>query len=336
MIWLFLLLTSSAFAQIDLSAIQELDEELPNYTDYKNTDEEIRFQRANRKFRPPVRKISLEEIQASGISQGAVREGSFVRNLESNQNYKVHKMMYVKYFNLEDEFGFKYLVGADGKTAWRIRSNYVTPLKEELTLYEPPFKYTPAPTNIVKTVYDKKLTIPPEFSFYTGYVQGDYVADLFEDSKGRSGTSNQYGVHLFTQWKLPVKAGAVVHFERANYNLRGGGNVNYTSLSFGPQVKTREYEILTQPLRFQAMFRVGPLAKMEAETIYGSGTFKFNSADLLASVERPIENRFGEFVLGLYFQSQWLNIKDQSVPVRLRSSNETNKSFGLSLAQVFE
>lgn len=333
--WLVLLLITPAFAQVDLSAIQELDEELPNFTDYKQTDEEISFQRQHRRFLPPHRVVKIEEIKNSGVSYGAIPKGEVIRSLENNQNYKTHKLMYVKYFNLEDEHGFKYIVNQDGSTTWRVRNENISPIKEELALYVPPTRYTPAPLNIVRTEYDKKLKIAPEFTFYTGVVQGDFMADLFEDNKAKSGMSNQFGLHFFTEWKLPVKAGAVVQYERASYKLDGGGQVQYYSLSFGPQIKTREFEIFTQPLRFQLLFKVSPMARAEAETIYGNGTFKFNSADVMAGVERPIENRLGEFVLGLYFQSQWLNLKDQDVPVSLRSSNKTNKSFGLSLGQVF-
>jgi hypothetical protein len=243
--------------------------------------------------------------------------------------------MYVKYFKLEDEHGYKYILNPDGSTSWRVKNGYISPLQEELSLYVPPVKYTPAPTNLVKTVYDKKLVIRPEFTFYTGVVQGDYMADLFEDDKAKSGMSNQYGLHFFTDWKIPIKEGAVVHYERASYKLGAGGQVQYYAWSIGPQIKTREFEIIGQPLRFNLMFRVSPMARAEAETQYGNGTFKFNSADLLAAMERPIHNRFGEFVLGLYYQSQWLNIKDQSMPVSLSSSNQTNKSIGISFGQVF-
>jgi hypothetical protein len=230
----------------------------------------------------------------------------------------------------------KYLRDEDGSVKWKIRGEAVEPIKDALTLYVPPHRYTPAPDNIVRAEYDKKLSIPPEVSFYAGLVQGDYMSDLLNDNEARSGLSNQYGLHFFTQWKLPIKAGAVLHYENATYKLSNGGQVYYSSLSFGPQFKTREFELAGHPLRFQTHFRVSPFSRASADTAAGNVTFKFNSADLLASLERPIKNRYGEFVLGLYLQSQWLNLKNQSAPVQVEASNETNKSFGLSFAQVFE
>lgn len=336
MIWLFLLLTTPAFAQMDLSAINELDEELPNYTNNKQSDEEIEIQRQSRRFRPPNRIILLDEIKNSGTQMGAVQAGVPFRDLKTNKNFTLTKRIFVRYFNQEDEYGFKYVQNKNGTVTWRVQSRYVEPIKEELALYVPPVRYTPAPENIIRAEYDKKLNIPPEVSFYAGVVQGDFMKDLYNDNKAKSGLSNQYGLHFFTQWKLPIKAGGVLHYEKASYRLDNGGQVLYQAPSIGPQFKTKEFEIFGNPIRFQTQFRFSPFARASAETVAGKVIYRFNSADLLTSVERPIKNRFGEFVLGFYFQSQWLNLKEQSKFVNVKATNETNKSFGLSLSQVFE
>lgn len=336
MIWLLLLLTTPAFAQTDLSAIKGLESKLPSFNDYKQSDDEIEIQRKDNKYQPPQKIISLEEIKQSGTQMGAINPGVPIQKLSDFKSVKVTKSMYVKFFNLEDEQGFKYVQNNDGSVTWRILSRYVEPIKEELSLYVPPTQYTPAPDNIVRAEYDKKLTIPPEISFYTGIVQGNYIKDLFNDNKAGSGLSNQYGIHFFTQWKLPIKAGGVFHYEKASYRLDNGGQVLYSSPSIGPQFKTKDFEIFGHPIRFQTQFRVSPFARATGKTAAGETTFKFNSADLLASIERPIKNRFGEFVLGFYTQTQWLNIKDQSTNVQVDSTNATNRSFGLSFAQVFE
>lgn len=335
MIWLLVLLTIPAFAQTDLSAIQDLDDELPNYQNYKQSDEEIEFQRQNRRYRPPYRIIKQDEIEKSGIASGAIRAGAYLRDIKTNKLLKVTKPIYVEYFRQEDEQGFKYLQSKNGEVKYKVLSDSVEPIKEELNLYVPPHTYTPAPENIVRTEYDKKLSIPPEFSFYAGTVRGDFMKDLFEDNKARSGISNQYGLHFFTDWKLPIKAGAVIHYEKSSYQLDNGGKVVYSSPSLGPQFKTKDFEIFSNPIRFQAQFRVSPFATARAETVNGNVSLKFNSADFLVSIERPIENRFGQFVLGLYSQTQWLNLRQQP-SANLHATNETNKSIGLSFAQVFQ
>lgn len=336
MVWFLLLFISPVFAQIDLDAIRALDEELPHYDELTKIDEETTFSRKDRHFRPLVKIIPIEKIKASGTQLGAINPGALLRDLSTNTNVTVAKPMYIRYFNFEDEHGFKYIQNKDGSIQWRILSRFVEPIKEELALYVPPHRYTPTPNNIIRAEYDKKLSIPPEFTFYGGLVKGDFMKDLFNDNKAVNGTSNQYGVHFFTQWKLPVKAGIVLHYENANYRLRDGGVVNYSAPSIGPQFKTREFEILGNPIRFQTQFRFSPFARAFAQNSTGQISYKFNSADLLTSIERPVKNSFGEFVWGLFFQSQWLNIKEQSNLVSVSATNETNKSFGLSFAQVFE
>jgi hypothetical protein len=336
MIWIISLLTTPLFAQIDLSAIQKLSQELPQFSTTMDSEEGLELSRQNRRFKPPVKITRMNEIKDSGTQYGAIKEGGILRGIESNQNYKTLKLTYIKYFNLEDEFGFKYIQNNDGTITWKIPNRFVESVQHELVLSVPPHRYTPAPDNIPKTIYDKTLTIPPEFSFHVGLIQGDFMRDLFEDKKASNGLSRQFGLHLFTQWKLPVKAGAVVQFETATYGLRNGGEVQYSSYSIGPQIKTKDFDISGNPVRFQSHFRVGPLARATAETASGSETFKFNSADLLASIESPVKNRFGEFVFGIYFQRQWLSIREQTVPVSLKATNETNKSYGVSFAQVFE
>ncbi len=333
-LWLVLLATTSVFAQKDLDAIRELEAELPGA--FINPDPTSDFDRLKRRYWPPKRVIQLEKISQSPVVYGAIRKGAYIRNLATNENHQVTRPMYVKFYGLEDENQFKYIIDKNGEVGWRVRSRYVEPIQAELALYVPPLTYTPAPTNLVRTIYDRKLTVPPEVSYYAGRAQGDYMTDLFEDRTARAGTSTQYGVHFFTQWKLPLKAGVVLHYERTSYNLQDGGRVLYSAPSIGPQLKTRDFDFFGRALRFQTHFRISPFARATADTIYGSGTFKFNSTDVLGSLEMPVKNRFGEFVFGLYFQSQWLNLRDQQMPVDLRAANQTNKSWGLSLAQVFQ
>lgn len=336
MIPLLIFFATSVFAQSsDLDAIRKLDQDLPNFNEVKNADEDFAIQRTRGDMEPPIRPVPFEDIKISGHDYGSLRNGTVIRRIDNNKNQTIYKQMFVKNYRQEDEHGFKYLLNKDGTVTYKVYSERVEPIKEELVLHEPPANYTPAPY-IVKTFYDEKLSLPPEFTFYAGSVRGDFIKDLFNDPKAGSGSSTQYGLHFSTKWNLPIKAGGVIHYERSNYSLQGGGKVIYTSPSIGPQFKTKDFDWFVIPFRLQAQFRVSPFARATAETINGPGTFKFNSADFLASIEVPFKNRWGEFVLGGYLQNQWLNIKDQKTLVDVKATNKTNKSFGISLAQVFE
>jgi hypothetical protein len=327
---------ASAAEDPEFNRLRRLEEKLPRYSTSATSEEPLLRARKERRFKPTQMPIRLEKIKESPIELGSVRGGVTLIRIVDDKKQTLTQNSFFKFHKQEDEFGFKYLVNKDGEVTHKIDGHYLEPIKEELAMYEPPTTYTPAPMGMIKTEYDRKLHLRPEFGFYTGYVRSDFIQDLFNDSKASTGATNQYGIHVFTDWKLPIKAGAVFHYERAAYNLAGGGQAFYQSFSFGPQFKTRDFHFLGFPTRFQIQFRVSPFARIQAETVQGTADFKFNSADLLASLEVPIKNFLGEFVLGFFFQNQWLNLKDQEQIVSVRASNETNKAFGLSLAQVFE
>ncbi|HXH29492.1 MAG TPA: hypothetical protein VNJ01_01645 [Bacteriovoracaceae bacterium] len=301
----------------------------------------LAFSQVNRPIQrdhvPPIQKIDIVKIRNSPTRMGSVPAGVQLINVKTNRTHVLPQRMFVKFHELQDEFGFKYLLNKDGSCTYKAREILVEPITEELALYEPPLTYTPAPLNITRTEYDRKLTLHPEVSLYAGLVNGTYMRDLFNDSQAASGRSNQFGAHLFTDWDLPLKVGAAVHYETTTYQLSDEGSISYRSLSFGPQLRSKDFDLFADfPARVQTNFRVGPFSKATANSATNEITYNFNSADLMASIEHPIKNSWGEFVVGLYGQWQWLNLKDASDLVSIRATNKSNKSFGLSLSQVFQ
>ncbi len=323
MAWIFLLFTALAFAQAPETPVTEDPKDVPKEpVDPRN-------------HVPPIRKIDVVAIRNSGTQLGAMRPGVTLVEVRTNRSFKLSRAMFVRFHELQDEAGFKYLVNKDGTCTYKTAEHYVEPIKDQLALYEPPLRYTPAPV-ITRRVYDKSITLLPEASFYAGYVVSSFMEDLYNDKEAGRGISNQVGAHVFTAWDLPVRVGAVLHYEKAAYDLSGGGSVTYSAFSFGPQIKSRDTDFVADfPLRMQANFRVSPFARATATSDTGSRTYRFNSADLMASVEHPVRNGWGELVIGLFGQLQWLNLKDAPDVVSIRASNNTNKSLGLSVSQVF-
>lgn len=327
--WMFFILPV-AFAQetISLKAVQELSEKLPSAGGRTEFNQDQK-----RNFRPLNKVIVMEEITSSGTEEGSILKGQLLIRLEDDKGYKTPKQIYVKFFKKEDEFGYKYLVNKNGLCEYKIDGDKVESIKLETALYEPPLRYTPAP-QIIRAEYDLKLNIRPQALFLTGISQGQFMADLFNDSEARSGKTNQFAAAIFTDWKLPVLVGFVVNYEKSSYQLTDG-DVNFTNFSFGPQFRTKDFNFII-PLRFQAQFRVSPLARAVATGSAGETTYKFNSADLMASLETPFKNEWGEFTLGVFTQTQWLNLKDQPPNVSINASNSPNQLLGLTLSQVFQ
>ena len=334
--WWLLLFTFCAFAQddihLDLSAIHHLDDELPAFK-ADSGEYERAYTDDKRNYKSPIKQVSMDEILQSGEGKGAISAGVNIVRIEDNKLFRLSRSTFTRFYRLQDEYGYKYLISKD-KVIYKIRGDYVNDTKQDVVLYEPPDIYTPAP-NIVLSTFDRNLRILPEAVFYTGLVNGNYFRDLFNDRQARSGQSFQYGAHAFTEWKWPVKVGAVFHYEKADYKLSRGGSIAYSSPSFGPMVKTRDF-FDEFPIRFQLQFRVSPMAQAYAQTRDGNGKFSFNSADLLTGAEHPFKNMFGEFCLGAFYQSQWLNLKKQNEAVQVRATNQRNDSFGITISQVFE
>ena len=336
--WFFLFLPLLAFSQtdIDLSAIENLEEILPDHDIRRDAYRDIEFERKNREFRHPIQEVPLEQIRESGLANAYLKEGTTLYRISDNKAFRISKGIYLKVFKLEDEQNFRYLRAEDRSMKYRVLSQNVYSIDQELALYEPPTRYTPAPKNIVRTEYDKKLKLVPEFAVYAGVVQGRFIRDLFNDPKARTGNTNQYGLHYFTDWNLPVKVGGAVHYERTSYHLDRDGLVFYESLSIGPQFRTQDFDLFETNWRLTTQIRVSPFAHLRGETSRGNVNFKFNSTDLMTTAEHPWNNRWGQFVIGAFHQAQWLNFKDQPEVVAVRASNQTNQSFGLFLSQVFQ
>lgn len=335
--WILVVFFSlSTFAQeLDLEAIHDLEEKLPSYN-IENQKEIDRYKdRQSRRHRPLINIVKFKKIRESGTHLGSISAGTSLVRIDDNKVFTLSYPIYVRYYRLQDEHAFKYLINKDGQTIYKVNSNFVNPINEELTLYEPPRHYTTA-EKIKKTEYDEKINLLPEAGFYLGVVTGDFMKDLFNDERAQSGVTNKFALNVLGNWNLPIKAGLVFHFDQASYDLTSGGKILYSSISFGPQFKTKEFDFFSHSARFQTQYRYGHNAKATGQMTQGDVTFNFKSSDFLSSFEFPIKNDWGEFVWGIFFEAQWLNLKNQTEIVQINASNEVNKAWGLSLSQVFQ
>jgi hypothetical protein len=336
--WWLLLISLSVFAQdesLDLEAVEKLSETMP---DYQSEPPVIEFKEQTirpRKYVFPDDAVTMAQITTSGVGLGTIKAGSTIVRLEDDQKFAVPKNMNVQYYRLEDGKGFKYLV-SKGKSKYKVIGDLVIETNEESKLFEPPDQYTLAPKNVIAAEYDRKLFLAPEPIFYAGFVDGSYMKDLFNDDRARYGKTTQFGLRGIAKFNWPVQAGLVFSYERSTYDLRNDGRVIYTSPSIGPMFRTRNFSLLDFPFRFQTQIRYSPFARADIVFSEQKENLKFNSSDFLVSIEHPVKNGWGEFVLGTFFQAQWLNIKDQQVQTKVIANNQTNNSFGISLSQVFE
>jgi hypothetical protein len=323
-----------AFSDDDLAPVRKLDKELPKYERGEARDFVQRVHQP--KYLHPNQPVSFETIQQSGTIRAVVNPGATFVRVSDNRALKSTEVLEGKFYRLPDELGFKYLIGKNEKVEYKIRESEIVEVEPDYVLYEPPNRYTPAEVIIQKVPYDRGLALVPELSVYTGYSQGNYMRDLFNDKAARYGTTAQVALHAFGNWNYLLRPGAVLNYERTLYGLSGGGQVTYSSLSFGPQFRSKDLHLNEFSFRIQGQFRFSPFARLQGETTGGAASFKFYSSDVLFSVEHPIKNPWGEFAIGLFYQRQWLSIRSQQEIVSVRPSNRTNDSLGLALTQVFQ
>jgi hypothetical protein len=336
--FLLLMLSVSAFAQnedIDLDILKKLDQNMPDYQPERNVYKAPEGVQGTRKYIYPNYHVTMPQLLASGVITGAVKKGARVIDMNDGTVYKAQRSFLVKFYRIEDEFGYRYLQ-AKGRPAYKVKGTSLEETSLETNLYEPPDQYTPAPTNKIVSDYNPKLRFLPEPVFYSGFVDGSYMKDLFNDRRARYGTTTQFGIQAMAKWNWPIKIGGAFHYERSTYLLHNDGRIIYTSPSIGPIFKTKDFVVLDFPFRFQMQYRLSPFARTDVHTRGGDLTLKFNSSDLAFAFEHPEKNRWGEFVLGLFFQAQWLDLRHQTTAVNVIANNQTNNSFGVSFSQVFE
>ena len=332
---LFAPLIGLAQDENDLNEVRNLEKKIKasQYSSFADEDE-----RKTRKLRykHPYQTVRFKQIIMSGTEHGYVSAGRTLLRIKDNHPVELSESFYGKFYKLQDDMGYRYIENNNGECEYKIKTEHFNSIELELALYEPPLTYAPAPKNIMRTEYDHHLKWRPEVSFLAGLVQGNYMVDLFNDKKAQTGLTTQYSFQIDSNWKMPIQPGLAFQVERANYNLKGGGSIEYSSFSFGPQFKTKDFNFFGYEMRFKTQLRTGPFAKAIGKTQNGNVTFNFNATDLLLNLEHPIQNNWGQFAFGLFYGAQWLSMKNQPEIISVKASNQINKSFGLTFAQVFE
>jgi len=336
LLYLFILpLALHAQDEIDLSTIEELEQNLPSYQSAEVDDLSTNIRSAQeRRYRPPRQVIHMSEIENSGTEFGSISAGIPITNVKTNTTQVVSRPIFVKAYRVSDENGFRYLINKNGNVDYKVAVEYFNPTKQETAMFVPPTRYKAITERKSFLDYDGKLVIRPEVGAGADMVSSSFVADILNDTSANQGYSSRFFVNAMTQWKLPVKIGATVHFERSFYKV-DTGNAQTSTLSFGPMIRSRDFSIGNTPIRMMGQLRLSPFSSMNYETANGSGSFKFNTYAALAGVEFPTKNFLGEFTFSVYYQQQWFNLKNQVEEVKLKSNTSSNKSLGLMISQVF-
>lgn len=329
---LLCLLISSAQAQglTELRELSQLTKPSPIFSDGK---EPIKLRKNINKYDPVYQNVGLEEILSSPEELAVLKPGTYIYRLDNSQKLLLDKDIYIRFHRLPDEQGFKYLVNKNGDILFKARTEDIHSIAPETVMYEPPHSYTPAPER-EKILWDGKLKNNIELALAVSMMRADFLQDLLNLDSAPTGQMNHIGVNYLADWKWPVKVGLAAYYQRARYNT-DGGTTNFSSVSFGPVFKTKNFYPLEVPVRLQAQIRYSPFGKMDVNISRGSTGFDFNTTDLVVGIEFPLKNRWGEFVLSLFTHYQWMSLKNQEEIVNIESSSKPNQALGFGISQVF-
>lgn len=315
----------------DVRALSELEHQQQSFIEKKKDDRVIR-ENKNR-FPPYEVSVGLEEILTSPEELGALKKGTPIYTFEGSRKLVLTKDIYIRFHRQPDEQGFKYLVSKNGSIHFKVETNHIHSIAPETVMYEPPHTYTPAP-EIKRIHWDEKLKARYEIGAATSFVQGTYLQDLLNLDSAPKGQLNQLGGNVMANWNWPVKVGLGAYYHQGSFKT-DGGTTTFTSLSFGPVFKSKNFYPFEIAVRLVGQIRYSPFGKMNVEISNGETSFDFNTTDFLFGIELPFENKWGEFVVSLFSHSQWMNLKNQEEVVNINSSNKANQAVGVGIAQVF-
>lgn len=325
------LLISSAHAS-EYSELRELSK-----LDFRSTpfiEEELDIKKRDKNNYNDINPIvGLEEILESPEELGALRNGSAVYSLDNSQKKFTTKDIFIRFHRKPDESGFKYLVSKNGDIKFKVRTEDIHSIAPETVMYEAPHSYTPAP-EIKRVFWDTKLKSKFEIGLAASMVKAHFLQDLLNLESAPSGQMNHIGLSYLADLDMAVKVGLGVYYQKAQYST-DGGTTNFSTVSFGPVFKSKNFYPFEVAARLLGQFRYSPFGKMDVEISRGSTGFDFNTSDLIFGVEFPIENKIGEFVISLFTHYQWMSLKNQDEIVNIESSNKANQAFGLGISQVF-
>lgn len=327
---------------------QDKPDEIFFFEDISIGSKEDKFSKRKR-YQPPFRVISLEEITQSKIVTSYLSKGAIIipypPSLSKNQtisqknkspvNVIMEKSKYVRHYKKPDHQDYFYLLDSKVKVIGKVHKRFISKLSEVLKMHEPPISYQPVTHAHSQKQDDGNLKIHKGFSWQTGISKGDYIGDLLSKNQSQLGYLNQLGIFAMTSWRLPVFIGLSAYYENTNYQSDLSKNSKLQSFTFGPLVRTKVFNFKKTQLTFSSQIKIGPFTHLRSSNSQ-IPTYRFYSTDLLNQIDIPFKNIFGQFSLGAFFQIQWLNIKNPPQETSLSSRLKTNKTFGLSLSQVFD
>ena len=331
-----LILTCSIFAQDNYSnePLRKLESELPQYeiSDFTHESNFVELSTPNAKFKKPHQPVPMTDILNSPLRNIAIKKNATLIRIENEENLILPKNILTKVYALPDENEYFYIPGKQNEALFRVNISQIEPIELVTRLYVPPNKFRLSTVDKTQTQVDPKPFIYPEINFGSGLTQALFTQDLYNDGRAKTAPYIQYGLTGWMHWQKAFSLGATSKIERSYHSLRGNSRATFTAFSIGPVFRTSSFVVEETPFYFQAQTRWSPVAHTQFEDLE---KINLQVNNLQISLEFPQKNRWGEFLFGVAFGRQWINLKENTKTATLDTDNNTNDLYMITLSQGF-
>lgn len=319
------------------SQLPEIDFEMINKVRKKdvNTEEIIRrilSPKSTRKYsyaEKEARKIGLKDLVKSGTFIGVIRRGTKLVHLRTGKLHYNQKLITVKAYRRSDYEGYKLLINKNGFSTYKVLANQIESIKTISRLYEEPAKYQEVSKKLKSNIIESQLNLKGQLNFHFGISQSQLLKELARTNKN-SGQTTRYEGQIYSQFKFPVHLGFTINYENIEASFSDGTRYSLSALSLGPMAKTKtlfwgeaEYSFFTQ-------VRHAVFAKAQVKSAIFTGDYNLSQTSFVLGGERRVKLFFGDIMVGLNYQRQWMKPSSENLPTNFKSENNTSDAYVLS------
>ncbi len=259
-----------------------------------------------------AKQIILEDIEKSGTFLAALKIGTRITNIDTDEVYIVPKDVIFKLYNESDSEGFQYIISRDEEVYHKVKSSDVSDLKAVTKMHRDPETFTRVPKSKTLKVFDDQFKM-----FFQGALHRETVGGSFPrkatDTTVQPGVSLRYQLAGFFEWYMPAELGFSVEWENVTYQNNIFYNITNKSMNLGINVRSKKiYLFGDHPLRIGGAFLWSPISKLTANSAsLGNISADVSQNSLEFFTQMDFENFIGEYFIGAKVRSRWQKFSEK-------------------------
>jgi hypothetical protein len=271
--------------------------------------------------------VQLTDIYNSKQRIGFLKKDTVIIDTKSNQNFRVPKDIYVKFFTLQGKDGFYYLKSKNN--IFKIHPKEISHIQNIMKMHEDPQTYTDW-TDRRKALQKKEMIY--DYTWNAGlafnYSNSGFFKSLVDDQSSDFVKFKSININLLkTIDDIGVIGGGFI-FENATQNAVSddrsiSANSLLISLSYQPAI----FENYITDISISSSI----YSKYEEKSVNTTNTFNLNQNFIQFKFEKPISYDWGNILIGLNYQRKWIKINSSNNDADLSPAEDTENTFGFSL-----